>query len=112
MRKSGLPERVVALLSAVFATAAAAQGIAHSVFPLAESVPSTNSLGQVPAIPPKPTAKSEPRFGNPLWVQSAVIVDFAGLAPGMIGVYQLNLRVPGFHISGDSLLVTITAGGV
>ena len=51
-------------------------------------------------------------FGDPTWVQAAIIVDFAGLAPGMIGVYQLNLRVPGFHISGDSLLVTITAGGV
>jgi uncharacterized protein (TIGR03437 family) len=45
-------------------------------------------------------------------VQSAIIVDWAGLAPGLIGIYQLNLRVPGFHISGDSLLVTITAGGV
>jgi uncharacterized protein (TIGR03437 family) len=51
-------------------------------------------------------------FGDPSWVQAAIIVDFAGLAPGMIGIYQLNLRVPGFHISGDSLLVTITAGGV
>jgi uncharacterized protein (TIGR03437 family) len=51
-------------------------------------------------------------FGDPSWVQAAIIVDFAGLAPGLIGVYQLNLRVPGFHISGDSLLVTITAGGV
>ncbi len=51
-------------------------------------------------------------FGDPSWVQAAIIVDFAGLAPGMIGVYQLNLRVPGFHISGDSLTVTITAGGV
>jgi uncharacterized protein (TIGR03437 family) len=51
-------------------------------------------------------------FGDPSWVQAAIIVDFAGLAPGMIGVYQLNLRVPGFHISGDSLPVTIKAGGV
>jgi uncharacterized protein (TIGR03437 family) len=51
-------------------------------------------------------------FGDPSWVQAAIIVDFAGLAPGMIGIYQLNLRVPGFHISGDSLVVTITAGGV
>jgi hypothetical protein len=42
-------------------------------------------------------------FGDPSWVQAAIIVDFAGLAPGMIGI---------FHISGDSLLVTITAGGV
>jgi uncharacterized protein (TIGR03437 family) len=51
-------------------------------------------------------------FGDPSYVQAAIIVDFAGLAPGMIGIYQLNLRVPGFHISGNSLLVTITSGGV
>jgi uncharacterized protein (TIGR03437 family) len=74
--------------------------------------------GRVSAGTPSPTSPlavsptAEVRFGNPLWVQSAIIVDFAGLAPGMIGVYQLNLRVPGFHISGDALLVTITAGGV
>jgi len=67
------------------------------------------------ASPTNPLAVSptaEVYFGNPSWVQAAIIVDFAGLAPGMIGVYQLNLRVPGFHISGDSLLVTIRAGGV
>jgi uncharacterized protein (TIGR03437 family) len=51
-------------------------------------------------------------FGNPSWVQAAVIVDWAGLAPGLIGIYQLNLRVPGFHISGDSLPVMIKVGGV
>jgi uncharacterized protein (TIGR03437 family) len=65
--------------------------------------------------PAKPLAVSPTAavyFGDPSWVQAAIIVDFAGLAPGMIGIYQLNLRVPGFHISGDALLVTITAGGV
>jgi uncharacterized protein (TIGR03437 family) len=51
-------------------------------------------------------------FGNPLWVQAGVIVDWAGLTPGLIGVYQLNLRVPGFHISGDGLPVTLRIGGV
>jgi uncharacterized protein (TIGR03437 family) len=51
-------------------------------------------------------------FGDPSWVQAAIIVDWAGLAPGMIGIYQLNLQVPGFHISGNSLPVTIKAGGV
>jgi uncharacterized protein (TIGR03437 family) len=51
-------------------------------------------------------------FGDPSWVQAAIIVNWAGLAPGLIGVYQLNLQVPGFHISGNSLPVMITVGGV
>jgi uncharacterized protein (TIGR03437 family) len=41
-------------------------------------------------------------FGNPDWVQGEIIVDWAGLAPGLIGVYQLNVRVPGFHIKGET----------
>jgi uncharacterized protein (TIGR03437 family) len=65
-----------------------------------------------PASPLAVSPTASVRFGDPQWVQSAIIVDWAGLAPGLIGIYQLNLRVPGFHISGDSLLVTITAGGV
>jgi uncharacterized protein (TIGR03437 family) len=74
--------------------------------------------GKVLAGTPSPTSPlavsptAAVYFGDPSWVQAAIIVDFAGLAPGMIGVYQLNLRVPGFHISGDGLLVTITSGGV
>jgi uncharacterized protein (TIGR03437 family) len=51
-------------------------------------------------------------FGNPSWVQSGIIVDWSGLAPGMIGIYQLNLRVPGFHISGNALTVMVSIGGV
>jgi uncharacterized protein (TIGR03437 family) len=74
--------------------------------------------GKVSAGVPSPTTPlavsptAAVYFGDPSWVQAAIIVDFAGLAPGMIGIYQLNLRVPGFHISGDGLLVTITSGGV
>ena len=51
-------------------------------------------------------------FGNPLWAQAEIIVDWAGLAPGMIGVYQLNLRIPGFHINGDALPVMLKIGNV
>jgi uncharacterized protein (TIGR03437 family) len=39
-------------------------------------------------------------------------VDWSGLAPGFIGLYQLNLRVPGAHTKGDPLPVTIKIGGV
>jgi uncharacterized protein (TIGR03437 family) len=51
-------------------------------------------------------------FGNPDWVQGEIIVDWAGLAPGLIGVYQLNVRVPGFHIKGENLIVTVRIAGV
>jgi uncharacterized protein (TIGR03437 family) len=30
----------------------------------------------------------------------------------MVGVYQLNLRVPGFHEKGDALPVMVRIGGV
>jgi len=51
-------------------------------------------------------------FGNPLFKQSEVIVDFSGLTPGFVGLYQLNLRVPGFHEKGDALPVAIHVGSV
>ncbi len=51
-------------------------------------------------------------FGPPSYTQAAVIVDWAGLAPGLIGVYQLNLRIPGFHMNGDALPITVRVGTV
>jgi uncharacterized protein (TIGR03437 family) len=39
-------------------------------------------------------------------------VEWSGLTPGLVGVYQVNLRVPGAHIKGDKLLVTVRVGGV
>jgi uncharacterized protein (TIGR03437 family) len=37
-------------------------------------------------------------------------VDFAGLAPGEVGVYQINVRVPGNAPQGLSVPLTITQG--
>ncbi len=51
-------------------------------------------------------------FGPTNYTQAAVIVDWVGLAPGLIGVYQLNLRIPGFHMNGDSLPITLRVGMV
>ncbi len=65
--------------------------------------------------PASPLAVTDPvslYFGNPLYKQAGIIVDWSGLAPGVVGVYQINARVPGFHISGDALPVTIKVGGV
>jgi uncharacterized protein (TIGR03437 family) len=64
-----------------------------------------------PASPLATTAAAAVFFGDRLWKQAAVIVDWSGLAPGLVGIYQLNVRVPGFHISGDSLPVTVEVGG-
>ena len=50
-------------------------------------------------------------FGNPLIKEAGVIVDGSYFAPGMIGVYMINLRVPGDHLPGNQI-VTIKIGGV
>jgi uncharacterized protein (TIGR03437 family) len=63
--------------------------------------------------PTSPLAVTDPVevfFGDPLWKQAAIIVDWSGLAPGFIGLYQLNLRIPGFHINGDALPVMLRMG--
>jgi len=39
-------------------------------------------------------------------------VYFSGLAPGFVGVYQLNVRVPGDAPTGTQIPLTVTAGGV
>jgi hypothetical protein len=65
--------------------------------------------------PQEPLAVTDPVemfFGNPKIKEAAVIVDWSGLTPGFIGVYQVNLRVPGAHIKGDALPVTLRVGGV
>jgi uncharacterized protein (TIGR03437 family) len=68
----------------------------------------------VPA-PSNPLAVTQPVsvfFGNPGYSQAAIIVDWSGLVPGMIGTYQINLRVPGNHLKGDALPIQVRIGGV
>jgi uncharacterized protein (TIGR03437 family) len=78
----------------------------------------TTTGGRVTAGQPAPssplavTAPINLYFGDPTWKQAAIIVDWSGLLPGSIGVYQINARIPGFHISGDDLPVTLRIGGV
>jgi uncharacterized protein (TIGR03437 family) len=45
-------------------------------------------------------------------VQEEMIVDWSGLVPGYVGLYQINLRVPGFHEKGPDLKVVIRIGGL
>ncbi len=65
-----------------------------------------------PSDPLAVSATLQVFFGNPTISDAAVIVDWSGLAPGMIGVYQINCRIPGTHLKGDALPVTLRIGGV
>jgi uncharacterized protein (TIGR03437 family) len=58
------------------------------------------------------TDKVQVFFGNPGYSQAEVIVDWSGLVPGSVGLYQINVRVPGVHMKGDALPVQIRVGGV
>jgi uncharacterized protein (TIGR03437 family) len=65
--------------------------------------------------PSSPLAVTQPvslYFGDPTIKQAAVIVDGSALLPGYIGVYQINARIPGFHLNGNGLPVTVRIGGV
>jgi uncharacterized protein (TIGR03437 family) len=66
----------------------------------------------VPSSPLSVTAPVSLYFGDPTIKQAAVIVDWSGLLPGYIGVYQINARIPGFHLNGSGLPVTLRIGGI
>ncbi len=71
-------------------------------------------LAGTPA-PEEPPALTDPVkvfFGDPRWQQSEMIVEWSGLQPGAIGVYRIDVRVPGFRTRGEALPVTIRIGGV
>jgi len=44
--------------------------------------------------------------------QSQMIVNSSVLVPGMVGIDQITITVPGFHQKGDALAVTLRIGGV
>ena len=65
-----------------------------------------------PSDPLATTDKVQVFFGDPRIKEAEVIVDWSGLVPGFVGLYQLNLRIPGAHLKGDALPVTLRIGGV
>ena len=65
-----------------------------------------------PASPLAVTEKVQVYFGNPSFKQSEMIVEWSGLVPGLVGVNQMNVRVPGSHSRGNALPVTLRIGGV
>jgi uncharacterized protein (TIGR03437 family) len=65
-----------------------------------------------PSDPLAVTAPVQVFFGDPTISDAQEIVDWSGLAPGLIGVYQINCRIPGAHLEGHALPVTLRIGGV
>ena len=51
-------------------------------------------------------------FGDSRYKEAEIIVDWSGFAPGFVGLYQINMRVPGAHINGEALPVLIRIGSV
>lgn len=66
----------------------------------------------VPASPAAATGTVQVYFGSPLLKQSQMIVNSSILVPGMVGVAQITVTVPGFHSKGSALAVTLKVGGV
>jgi len=77
---------------------AAGLGATSPLIEAGNPAPST-PLARV-AIPP------DVRLGG-----TPMAVSFAGLAPGMIGVYQLNARAPDHPGTGDNVPLTIAQAG-
>jgi uncharacterized protein (TIGR03437 family) len=71
-----------------------------------------NSGSPAPSDPLAEIQDLQVFFGDPRYKQAEVIVDWAGLTPGYVGVYQVNLRVPGDHMRGAELPVTLRIAGV
>jgi uncharacterized protein (TIGR03437 family) len=75
-------------------------------------------LGPVrPAVPAGEAGSADPFSVTTQTVGVAIggspyPVLWSGLAPGFVGVYQINISVPGSRVQGDNLPVVVTAGGL
>ena len=65
-----------------------------------------------PQSPDAVTDTVEVFFGDSRMAQSEMIVEWSGLAPGLVGVYRVDVRVPGFRTTGENLPVMLRIGGV
>ncbi|HUQ90653.1 MAG TPA: hypothetical protein VM120_03155, partial [Bryobacteraceae bacterium] len=68
-------------------------------------------LGSTKGTPPV-TDPVSVFFGDPRYKQAAVIVEHSGPAPGLIGIYHINLYVPGDRMRGDDMDITLRIGGI
>ncbi len=61
---------------------------------------------------PLATAAVKVYFGDPRYKEAEMIVNSSTVLPGVIGQYLIRVTVPGAHLRGNTLPVTIQAGGV
>jgi len=66
----------------------------------------------VPPTSPLSTAAVKVFFGDTRYSQAAMIVNSSTVLPGAVGQYRIVVTVPGDHLKGDKLLVTVQVGGV
>ena len=66
----------------------------------------------VPASPAGVTDAVSVYFGNPTLKQAQMIVKSSTIVPGLVGIYQISVIVPGTHVKGAALPVTLRIGGV
>jgi uncharacterized protein (TIGR03437 family) len=66
----------------------------------------------VPASPQGVTDTLKVFFDDPRYRESEMVVEASGPVPGLVGVYQVHLYVPGDRRRGDKLPVTLRIGGV
>jgi uncharacterized protein (TIGR03437 family) len=67
------------------------------------------------AAPDNPPADTDPvqvYFGNPGFKQAQMIVRSSDLLPGVVGIAEITITIPGFHQKGSALPVTLRIGGV
>ena len=79
---------------------------------LGPTTPIVRGATPAPSSPLAEAADLQVYFGTPTINGAEIIVDWAGLVPGYTGLYQLNLRVPGNHLRGSALPVSIHVGNV
>ncbi len=72
-------------------------------------------LGAGEAAPASPPAVTDPLqvfFGDPRYREAEMDVEWSGLAPGFVGLYQINIYVPWYRMRGEALPVTLRIGNV
>jgi uncharacterized protein (TIGR03437 family) len=77
--------------------------------------PKGSTIASGAASPASPLAVTDPVevfFGDPTINGTEMIVEWSGFTPGYVGLYQINLRVPGARWRGENLPVYLRIGGV
>jgi uncharacterized protein (TIGR03437 family) len=72
----------------------------------------TKLVSGIAPTKPLATAAVKVYFGDPRYKEAEMIVNSSTVVPGSVGQYLILVTVPGAHLRGNTLPVTIQAGGV